>query len=202
MELRILSQIHGETLTAAPTQKYTVTRTMPYPMQAYAGTWMRTGGRRAYLFVSPSGAWVWDGQRHALDLRVCETDMICVFIVHVSGTDVCIEDMLLYQNRSLISRDYLERMEAARKWMHLYAGHKTLVSVTADQYGSRYSEYLIENILHLTRVHRITTQLWDMLPAGCNGLALHPLLHDHSASCLVYRKNGTSRDDHNVSVAS
>jgi hypothetical protein len=122
----------------------------------------RTPGTRAFLFMTPFGSWLWnDDLVRPLDMLMPCT-YTSIFDVETTTSRICISDVLVYKNRSLIGRCYLERMEAARKWMHLYTDPKTLMDGDGEKWSFRsaYPSYQIEQ-------NGTTITVKNLYPAGC-----------------------------------
>lgn len=77
-------------------------------------------GRRVLLVASGAGAYLWDaGTRRVrrIDLPPHRVDTLFVFEANVVGGCLYLADTLVAGGRSVVGRYYLERLEAARKWV-------------------------------------------------------------------------------------
>ena len=174
MEFSVLSTVFKTKVTTFPKEWRPTTPNGQ--LCGYASTW-RMGIRRALLFVTPDGSWLWNnGQRNPVPtILTLPQQPLHVLEVHVYDHHIYIHDMLVYESRILICRDYLERMEAARKWAATYTGNKTMTPTLAVAYRSAYPTYTLENLIHLNPVcppEYATT----IRPPGATSLLYVPLL--------------------------
>jgi hypothetical protein len=190
MELSILSTLFCEKITSFPGSRPSH-HLKAEVTQGYAVTY-RTIGQRAFLFVTSVGSWLWNDEITQPLQMLTFCNHTYVFDVEFTKTQIVICDLLVYKNKVLTSRDQLERMEAARKWCHLYEGPKTVCGADDRSYKSAYPAYVLDftdmtlsvkNLYPSFHRHHI----WTSRPsAGVDGLFFTRLLDRY----MPYKSTG------------
>ena len=178
MELSVLVEVFQQRITDFPggTPPAVFASSMHNGFVASYGT----TGASAFLFVTPSGAWLWNHVQESVPVAGLASKL-CIFEVEVTSACLYITDVLVYETTVLTSRDYLERVEAARKWMHLsFQGCKVVVS---DPHACRsaYPQYVLQVPEWQVRVQcaypafELDT-LWARRPSETRGIVYHRTL--------------------------
>jgi len=189
MELSLLSEVFQQPIRTFPGSR-PLPEVDPGMNPLHNGYVMSytTLGDRALLFMSPTGAWLWNISTNLpIPLSHLPTDLY-IFEVEVTPGEIYISDVLVYANRVVISRDYLERLETARKWSDAYRGNKQLLSSDTTACRSAYGEYVIGAGVHTIRIRRIYPAFqiegfWKRRTREVQGLVFHRLLVRYEPFC-------------------
>jgi hypothetical protein len=176
MELTLLSEVFHRPITNFPRDPHT---TPALPNGSVVS--FQTTGTHAYLFVTPSAAWLWNHVQASVPIAGLASEL-CIFEVEVTPACLYITDVLVLDTTVLTSRDYLERVEAARKWMHL-SGQGLPVHSDRDACRSAYPSYVLQLPkwqLHIQRAYPAYElgALWARRPSETQRLIAHRTL-DH-----------------------
>jgi hypothetical protein len=159
----------------------------------------KTSGHNALLFSYQSSTWLWttSGTTHLETEDTTNTSSkLSVFSVEVVARDIWIVDTFIYNNRGIISRDYLERMEVARRWMqHQPLRQRTLPTrMNVIPFKSAYPDYEILMNDMTIRCKQLfpgheANEIWkqkQILPFPSDGLVFNCLLCPREPGLLWY----------------
>jgi hypothetical protein len=129
---------------------------------------LKTTGHNALLFSYQSALWIWTPSTGTKCLTVSDDNVsqkLSVFSVEVvESSKVYIVDTFIYNDRVVLGRDCLERMEIARHWIHDHPGKQRLPSPSImtgiTPFHSAYHDYAVVNDM-------MTITCKSMFPGHC-----------------------------------
>jgi hypothetical protein len=119
MEEEIMTSLFHRAFPVSEEDWFRRIKSFPDSIQGHSVAFQSTG-YNALLFSYQESMWVWTpdtGMTHHCTISGSSPQLF-VFVVEVGLTDLFLVDTFIYANHSVLSRDYLERMEVARRWIH------------------------------------------------------------------------------------
>jgi hypothetical protein len=183
-ELAILSTVFGRDIKRFPVPSVDRKVSSPLLLPAYVASY-RSRGRRCLLFLTPGDCWWWNGSTRTTLPDLGVQDTVSVFEVEVQTQCIYITDVLVCTGLSVISRDYLERLETGRKWLsaqqHRVVSRPQVFGLPRACPSAHAECYLSVTETLSFVVKRVypsvfTDTLWEHVPTWADGVVLNPLL--------------------------